>query len=150
MLDRARQRVSGATSGTVRTVQGDVREVELGSEQFDLIVASTVLHHLRGDSEWEAVYRKLHRALPPGGMLYIYDMITHSLPALDAEMGSRFGAYLTALKGEGYRDHVLGYIEDEDTPRSLGYQMGVALGAGFRVVEVLHKHLNFAAYAALK
>lgn len=150
MLDRAQQRAAAATSGTVQTIQGDVREVELGDRQFDLILASTVLHHLRADSEWELVYGKLYRALRPGGMLYIYDMITHELPAIDADMVRRFGAYLNGLKGEAYRDHVLGYIDDEDTPRSLGYQMGVALKAGFRTVEVLHKHLNFAAYYALK
>lgn len=150
MLDRAQERVSAATSGSVITMQGDVREVELGADAFDLIVASTVLHHLRADAEWEAVFRKLHRALRPGGMLYIYDMITHDLPALDALMVSGYGDYLTALKGEGYRDHVFGYIAAEDTPRSLGYQMGVALAAGFQAVEVLHKRLNFAAYAALK
>jgi tRNA (cmo5U34)-methyltransferase len=150
MLDRAQQRAAAATNGTVQTIQGDVREVELGDGQFDLILASTVLHHLRADSEWELVYGKLYRALRPGGMLYIYDMITHELPAIDADMVRRFGAYLTGLKGEAYRDHVLGYIDDEDTPRSLGYQMGVALKVGFRTVEVLHKHLNFAAYYALK
>ena len=150
MLDRAQQRAAAATNGTVQTIQGDVREVELGDRQFDLILASTVLHHLRADSEWELVYGKLYRALRPGGMLYIYDMITHELPAIDADMVRRFGAYLTGLKGEAYRDHVLGYIDDEDTPRSLGYQMGVALKVGFRTVEVLHKHLNFAAYYALK
>jgi len=150
MLDRAQQRAAAATSGTVQTIQGDVREVDLGDGQFDLILASTVLHHLRADAEWELVYGKLYRALRPGGMLYIYDMITHELPAIDADMVRRFGAYLTGLKGEAYRDHVLGYIDDEDTPRSLGYQMGVALKAGFRTVEVLHKHLNFAAYYALK
>jgi tRNA (cmo5U34)-methyltransferase len=150
MLDRAGQRAASATSGQVTTIQGDIREVEMGSEQFDLILASTVLHHLRADAEWDLVYGKFHRALRPGGMLYIYDMITHELPALDRGMVERFGAYLTAIKGEAYRDHVLGYIDDEDTPRSLGYQMGVALKAGFRSVEVLHKHLNFAAYAALK
>lgn len=150
MLDRAQQRAAAATSGTVQTIQGDVREVELGDGQFDLILASTVLHHLRAESEWELVYGKLYRALHPSGMLYIYDMITHELPAIDADMVRRFGAYLTGLKGEAYRDHVLGYIDDEDTPRSLGYQMGVALKAGFHTVEVLHKHLNFAAYYALK
>jgi tRNA (cmo5U34)-methyltransferase len=150
MLDRARQRVTALTTGQVQTVQGDVREVDLGAEQFDLILASTVLHHLRADAEWEQVYSKLYRALRPGGMLYIYDMIIHDLPAINTGMWTRFGAYLSNLKGEAYRDHVLGYIDDEDTPRSLGYQMGVALKAGFSTVEVLHKHFNFAAYVAVK
>src|SRR3954470_11362163 len=34
MLDRATERVSRATAGTVTAIQGDIREVELGAEQF--------------------------------------------------------------------------------------------------------------------
>jgi tRNA (cmo5U34)-methyltransferase len=37
MLDRAVQRVSQATSGRVTALQGDIRELDLGQSQFDII-----------------------------------------------------------------------------------------------------------------
>src|SRR5690349_12165774 len=73
MLDRARQRVGEATEGVVRTLQGDIRGLDLGEHSFDIILASAVLHHLRSDDEWRAVFTALHRALTPGGSLWIFD-----------------------------------------------------------------------------
>lgn len=49
MLERAKQRVTAATSGEVITLQGDIRELQLGKSTFDIIVAASVLHHLRGE-----------------------------------------------------------------------------------------------------
>src|ERR1700722_8064465 len=48
MLERAGARVGAATPGQVQTIQGDIRDLDLGKEQFDVIVAAAVLHHLRG------------------------------------------------------------------------------------------------------
>ena len=69
--------------------------------------------------------------------------------------GGRFpktvlGGRVGGLKGEQYRDDVFAYIEKEDTPRPPGYQLGLMTRAGFRDPEVLHKHLCFATFGALK
>jgi tRNA (cmo5U34)-methyltransferase len=45
---------------------------------------------------------------------------------------------------------VLEYIEREDSPRSLVYQIDLMRRVGFRDVEVLHKHLCFAAFGGVK
>ena len=58
MLERARQRVADAGGQHVRMMQGDIRELELGAPQFDIILAAMVLHHLRGEDEWRAGLRK--------------------------------------------------------------------------------------------
>ena len=150
MLARAQQRVSAATSGRVRPVQGDTREAELGEAHFDVILAAAVLHHLRGDDEWLAVFATLHRALRPGGTFWIYDLVQHALPEIDRAMWTRYGRYLTGVKDESYRDHVLAYIEREDTPRPLAWQLELLRVVGFREVEVLHKHVCFAAFGARK
>src|SRR4051812_7676375 len=44
MLDRAAQRVAAATRGTVRTVQQDIRNVEMPEDSVDIIVAGSSLH----------------------------------------------------------------------------------------------------------
>src|SRR5215213_9726154 len=146
MLDRAVQRVSEATRGKVTAVQGDVREAELPAGTYDLILAAAVLHHLRTDAEWKAVFAAFHRCLRPGGSLWISDLVQHENPAVHATMWRRYGEYLFALKGGSYRDEVYGYVEQEDTPRSLTYQMELLRKTGFVKVDVLHKNNCFAAF----
>lgn len=150
MLARARQRVGAATTGAIETLPGDIREVELGESRFDLIVASAVLHHLRDEPEWRSVFAKLHWALTPGGSLWIYDLVAHALPELEAAMHDRYGEFLLAQRDAAYRDHVFAYVAAEDTPRPLDFQLRLLHEAGFRQVEVLHKHLCFAAFGARK
>jgi tRNA (cmo5U34)-methyltransferase len=150
MLDRAERRVSERTGGTVRAVQGDVRLIDLGEGQFDIILAAAVLHHLRDQSEWVSVFTKLYRSLRPGGSLWISDLIEHSLPSVHAMMRERYGEYLTTLQSEAYRDEVFAYIEQEDSPRPLLFQLDLLSKVGFRHIELLHKNSVFAAFGALK
>ena len=65
-------------------------------------------------------------------------------------MWERYGAYLTQLKDAAYRDHVFAYTEQEDTPRSLMFQLDLLRAVGFDQVEVLHKNNCFAAFGAMK
>lgn len=150
MLDRAAGRVGAATRGEVRTRQADIRELELPAGSVDIIAAAAVLHHLRAEEEWHAVFAKFYRALRPGGSVWIVDLITHDLPAVQMVMQRRYGEYLTGLKGEEYRDQVFAYIEKEDTPRSLGFQVDALRQAGFSHVEVLHKNACMATFGAVK
>jgi len=150
MLQRALQRVTPATRGAIQTIQGDVREVQLGLAQFDVVVAAAVLHHLRTEEEWKRVFAKLHDALKPGGTIWIYDLVAHAMPEIEREMKHRYAQYLVDFGGEAYREHVLAYIEQEDTPRSLAFQLEQMRATGFHDLEVLHKNVNFAAFGARK
>ncbi|MCB0155497.1 MAG: class I SAM-dependent methyltransferase, partial [Anaerolineae bacterium] len=89
MLDRARQRVSEVSSGTIETIQGDIRDIEIGEDRFEVIVAAAVLHHLRSELEWHTVFAKLYAALKPGGSLWISDLVEHSTEAVQALMWQR-------------------------------------------------------------
>ena len=150
MLQRAHERISSATSGEVTTIQADVRELELESERFDFVLAAAVLHHLRGEDEWKQVFAKLYRALKPGGSLWIVDLITHSTPEVQGMMWQRYGEYLREFKGEEYRDEVFKYIEQEDSPRSLMFQIDLLREVGFKTIEMLHKNSCFAAFGGIK
>ena len=150
MLDRAAERVGRATAGRVTTIQGDVRELNLGDGQFDVVLAAAVLHHLRTDDEWGRVFAAFHRALRPGGSVWVFDLVESSIPAVQKVMWGRYGEYLSGLKGEAYRDHVFAYVEKEDTPRPLVYQLDLLRHVGFAQVEVLHKSVCFAAFGAVK
>jgi tRNA (cmo5U34)-methyltransferase len=109
-----------------------------------------VLHHLRDEADWEAAFAKLYRITAPGGALLVSDLVTHANPAVHALMWARYGQYLTNLGGEAYREKVFDYIDLEDSPRPLGFQMELLRRVGYREVEVLHKNSVFAAFYALK
>jgi tRNA (cmo5U34)-methyltransferase len=150
MLERAEQRVKAAGACDVIPLQGDVRELTLGHNDFDIIVAASVLHHLRTDTEWATVFRKFYEALKPGGGFWVYDLVDHDIPAVQHLMQERYGEYLVSLKGPEYRKKVFDYVEKEDTPRSLIFQTELMTEVGFRNVSVLHKNGPFAAFGALK
>lgn len=150
MLDRAAARLAAAGCPKTTCLQEDVRETELGEGAFDVILAAAVLHHLRTDDEWEAVFAKFHRALAPGGSLWIFDLVAAAAPATHAMQWRRYGEYLVSFKGEAYRDQVFAYIDEEDTPRPLHYQLELLRKSGFTAIEVLHKHACFAAFGAVR
>ena len=150
MLDKAYKRVSAETRNEVRIIQGDLREADLQSDYFDIILAGAVLHHLREDDDWEFVFKKLFTILKPGGCLMVSDLVKQDSEILNNYFWERYVDYLEKLGGKDYRLKVLAYVEKEDSPRSLDYQLGLMKKAGFRNVEILHKNLCFAAYGAIK
>jgi len=151
MLDRAVSRIAAANPHVeVTAVQTDIRDVPLPPGSFDVAVAAATLHHLREDKEWDRVFTAVCRSLKPGGSFWIWDFVVHEPAAVQAAMWARYGEYLTALKGHAYRDHVFAYIEAEDTPRPLPWQLDRLRAAGFRTIEVLHKNAAFAAFGGVR
>jgi tRNA (cmo5U34)-methyltransferase len=150
MLHRATERIQQATSGRITTIQGDIREVDLSEGAFDIVLAAAVLHHLRTDQEWWNVFASFHRSLRPGGSVWVFDLVESSIPAVQELMQQQYGDYLTRLKNESYRDHVFAYVDKEDTPRPLLFQLDLLRQVGFTQVEILHKNICFAAFGALK
>ena len=113
-------------------------------------MSGAALHHLRGDEEWQTVFARLYRSLRPGGCLMISDLVAQQTEVLSAYFRERYGDYLTALGGTEYRDRVLAYVELEDSPRPLNYQLDLMREVGFREVEILHKNVCFAAYGGVR
>ena len=150
MLDKALERVSKESNATVKIIQGDLRDIDLPSNHFDIILAGAVLHHLRDDADWEFVFKKLFGILNKGGCLMISDLITQDSELLNNYIWEKYGDYLEKLSGPEYRKKVLDYVAKEDSPRSLNYQLDLMKKVGFKQVEILHKNLNFAAYGGIK
>ncbi|WP_302861379.1 class I SAM-dependent methyltransferase [Mucilaginibacter sp. L3T2-6] len=150
MLQRAKERVSVQTKGTVTLLQDDMRNLNLPDNHYDIILAAATLHHLRDDADWEAVYDKFYKTLKPGGSIWISDLITHDSPPLAKLFADRYKDYLDALGGPEYRQKVLDYVAHEDTPRSLNFQLQLMDKVGFKQVEVLHKNSCFAAFGGIK
>lgn len=150
MLDRASNRVRAAGAISVSARQSDLRDLEFQPETFDTIVAGAVLHHLRDDADWNHVFQKLYGWLKPGGRLYVSDLVWFDDTQVQDLMWQQYGEYLVALRDQEYRDTVFAYIEKEDSPRSLNYQLELMRQRGFSSVEVLHRNAVFAAYYGKK
>jgi len=150
MLERARERLSKAGCHSVEILQSDIRDLNFGKGQFDIILAGAVFHHLRGDEEWREVFNQCYQALKPGGGLWIADLIEHENRAAQKVMWERYSQYLIQAGGEDLRDKVFANIEQEDTPRGLNFQLALMREIGFCEIEVLHKSGSFAAFGGMR
>ncbi|MES2240799.1 MAG: class I SAM-dependent methyltransferase [Bacteroidota bacterium] len=150
MLDKAQERISAVTTGKLETIQGDIRDIDLPKNHFDIILAGAVLHHLREDSDWEFVFQKLYDSLTPGGCFLISDLLIQDNEAVNQLVWERYGEYLRQHGGGEYQQKVFDYIEKEDTPRSMTYQLDLMKRVGFSSVEILHKNACFGAFGGIK
>ncbi|HSD08772.1 class I SAM-dependent methyltransferase [Flavobacterium sp.] len=150
MLFKAHERVSEATNGDVKTIQGDIRDIPLQNNHFDIILAGAVLHHLREDADWEFVFKKLYDSLTPGGGLWISDLLVQDHEGINQMIWEKYGDYLKQHGGKEYQQKVFDYIEFEDTPRSMVYQLDLMKKVGFSSVEILHKNACFGAFGGIK
>ena len=142
-------RDSGAAQ-SVETHQGDLRALDFSAGTFSCILAGAVLHHLRDEADWRREFARFHAWLKPGGRLYVADLCTFELPDVQETMWARYGRYLKGLKGPEYRDTVFAYIDKEDSPRSLPFQLELLRASGFSAWDVLHRNSVFACYVAVK
>ena len=150
MLDLAAPRVRPKTGGFVEAIQSDIRDIDVGTRRFDIILASAMLHHLRADAEWRKVFQALHDALKPCGSFWIFDIVESPLSEVQAIHWRRYGEYLMAAGGESFRQELFERIIAEDTPRSVPYQLDLLRQVGFSEVDVLHKNSCYAAFGAVK
>jgi tRNA (cmo5U34)-methyltransferase len=150
MLQRAKERILLQTQGTVTLIQDDMRNMDLTDNHFDIILAAATLHHLRDDDDWELMFNKIYKALKPGGSFWVSDLITHHSEFINKLFEDEYSRHLEALGGPEYRQKVLDYVNYEDTPRSLNYQLALLEKVGFSSIDVLHKNSCFAAFGAIK
>ncbi len=150
MLARAKERVRAGGAASLLTYQSDFRALSFPADSFDCILAGAVLHHLRDDADWRSAFAQFHAWLKPGGRLYVADLAYFDVPDAQEVMWKRYGDYLTALEGEDYREKVFAYIDREDSPRSLPFQLDLLKASGFSHYDVLHRNSVFACYFGVK
>jgi tRNA (cmo5U34)-methyltransferase len=150
MLNKAYERVIVHTANNVRIIQSDIRTAFLEEEYFDIILTGAVLHHLRDDDDWEQVFRKIYKLLKPDGCLMISDLVIQVNSVLTKYSWECYERYLNKIGGNEYSQKVLDYIEKEDSPRSINYQIELMKQVGFRSVEILHKNICFAVFCGIK
>ena len=150
MLDKAKERISKVSKGKISTVQTDFLNLQLPAETFDIVVTGAAMHHLRTDEEWETVFTKILKKQKKGGCFWISDLILHDNPAINQLMWKRYADYLEGIGGKAYQKNVFAYIDKEDTPRSVMYQLDLMKKIGFSTVDVLHKNSCFSVFGGIK
>ena len=150
MLQKAQERIAPLTNGTVTVLQDDMRNLRLPDGHFDIVLAATTLHHLRGDADWELMFKKVFALLKDGGSFWVSDLIIHDTGAINSLFRQKYSRHLEALGGPDFCRQVWEYVDYEDTPRSLNYQLGLLAKVGFRNIEILHKNALFAAFGGVK
>ncbi|MBI5670727.1 MAG: class I SAM-dependent methyltransferase [Chloroflexi bacterium] len=92
------ERIRADVAGTVEYRAADLNALELPANTYDLIAVKASLHHL---VELEHIVAEIHRALKPGGLLWVSD--THGEEALSTVLVA--GALTFLLPTEtGYAD----------------------------------------------
>ena len=91
MLEKARERISSVSSGKIKTIQGDFRKIDLPDQEYDVIFAAAVLHHLRDDQDWEKAFNKLHSLTASGGSIWITDLVSNESEDVHSLMWERYG-----------------------------------------------------------
>ncbi len=150
MLEKAWERISSVNSGKIKTFQGDFRKISLSDQGYDVILAAAVLHHLRDNQDWEKAFNKLYSLTAPGGSIWITDLVSHESEAVHSLMWERYGEYLCSMGGADYRTKVFEYIDREDSPKPITYQLDLLRKVGFRHIDLLHKNSCFAAFGGIK
>jgi len=105
---------------------------------------------LRDDTDWERMFTKIYKVLKPGGSFWISDLIAHHSDVITKLFEDKYSRYLDTLGGPEYRQRVVDYVQYEDTPRSLNFQLALLVKVGFTKIDILHKNSSFAAFGAIK
>jgi tRNA (cmo5U34)-methyltransferase len=82
--------------------------------------------------------------------LMISDLVTQEVDSVNEYIWERYGDYLESVNGSEYRKNVFAYIEKEDSPRAMTYQLELMKKVGFRKTEILHKNMCFGAFCGIK
>ncbi|MBK9328676.1 MAG: class I SAM-dependent methyltransferase [Sphingobacteriales bacterium] len=88
------------TSGSVSYQSGNALTDDLGTEQFDLVMINNVVHHFTPEQN-KALAQKIAKALKPGGIYSIGELIRAEKPGDGGIMASTTGLYFSLTSSSG-------------------------------------------------
>jgi len=143
MLKMAKSKLKG--SRNVRFWQGNILDFDY-REKYDCIVSSMVLHHVEGNDK-PGFYRKIHNSLSKRGVFFCVDIFLSSNCHLQKLYMDKWKTFMKAngLPTRKINDMILRH-QREDRPVVFEDELAIMRKAGFRYVDVILKHYNFAVY----
>lgn len=124
MLEKLRQKHPGVT-----TLCGDYFREKLGAEQYGCAVSVESLHHFAPEKK-QGLYKKIHRALKPGGVFILVDY----LACCDEEERLLMEFCRNKRAAQQIPEHVFVHF---DTPLTVEHEMCLLRSAGFGTVDLI-------------
>lgn len=115
------------------------------------VVASLALHHVAADADKRDLYRSIHAALEPGGLVIVADALVYGDGPERERMIDRLFAHMalggiSASEAEGH----LAQWAEEDVYKTLPLELGLIREAGFPRPDVFWRDGLIAVYGAFK
>lgn len=139
MLEKLREKYPGKA---LTLLEGDYLSMDLGQGQYDLAVSFQTMHHFSPEEKRE-LYRRIARALTPGGQYLECDYVAAS-PEEEARL---FAENRRLRQEQGIPQTALYHV---DTPCTVETQLRLFREAGFAQADFLWKMGNTALLAAKK
>lgn len=130
-------------------VQADLNEMD-GERLYDCVCSSLVLHHLKESQEKREIYKRILRALKPGGLFLNADIVLGSHKRVDSFYRERWGEFMHT-NGVA-KDYIIREVtySDGDYPAPLVDQLSWLTDLGYEHVDVLWKQFNFAVFGGFR
>jgi tRNA (cmo5U34)-methyltransferase len=115
------------------------------------VVASLALHHVAADSDKRDLYRAIHAALEPGGLVVVADALTYEDGPERARMIDGLFAHmaLSGISAPEAQAHLAQWAE-EDTYKTLPGELALMREAGFPRPDVFWRDGLIAVYGAFR
>jgi len=88
------------TTNRVSYVAGNALNDDLGSEKYDIVMINNVVHHFTAEQN-NALAKKIARALKPGGIYVIGELIREKKPGEGGVVGATSGLYFSLTSSSG-------------------------------------------------
>jgi tRNA (cmo5U34)-methyltransferase len=134
-------------AGRTHLRRGDFGSAELGSG-YHAAVSRLAIHHLE-DEDKRALFGRLAKALLPGGILAMSDLITGATEAESRAMLAEWRSHMLA-QGEDPAEWARWLVGEDDLPSPAHTQVEWLLEAGFAGASVVWQRANFAILLATK
>ena len=133
----------------VRFCQGDICDFDY-REKYDCIVSSMVLHHVEGKDK-PRIYRQVHSSLSKRGVFFCVDIFLSSNNHLQKLYMDKWKTFMST-NGLPMKkiNAMIRRHQREDRPVVFEDELAIMRKAGFRCVDVILKHYNFAVYGGIK
>lgn len=148
MLNISKERLR--TYSSVQYVNSSVEDAKF-TDEFDVIISSLALHHVKTDKEKQFVYQKIYTALKPQGVFFNADIITSANELWQKIYRQKWIEYMQkSVSLDEINQKWIPRHEQFDSPKVLNDELRMLKNAGFQSTEVAWKYFNSAVYGAQK
>ena len=131
-------------------IRADFNQFEF-PQQYDLIVSSLALHHLKTDADKLTFYKKIYAALNPAGQFINLDVVAGGSGALHRLYEDSWEAFMAGhFPREEIEAKWLPNSYAEDFPAPITTHLDMMKSCGFKDIDIVYKHYKFAVYTGRK